>query len=71
MKKPTIEEYNTAKQDVNLFNDWIWSCKKEQDELIDKLATSRFNEKSYRTALEKAKETVLVYETYEELEGRV
>lgn len=70
MKKPTIEEYNTAKQDVNLFNDWIWSCKKEQDELIDKLAASRYNEKSYRVALAKAKETVLVYETYEELEGK-
>ena len=67
MNKPTIEEYNEAKKNISLFSDWIWRCKEEQDELIDKLSANRQNEKWYREALEKARETVLVYETYEKV----
>jgi hypothetical protein len=70
MNKPTIAEYNEAKQDVSLFNDWIWRCKEEQDELMDKISASRQTEKWYREALDKAKETVLIYETYEKLEAQ-
>lgn len=71
MNKPTIEEYNTAKQDISLFSDWIWRCKEEQNGLMDKIATSRQTEKWYREALDKAKETVLIYETYEKVEGKI
>ena len=71
MNKPTIEEYNEAKKNVSLFGDWIWRCKAEQDELIDKLSANRQNEKWYREALAKARETVLIYETYEKVESRV
>ena len=71
MNKPTIDEYNEARHNVSLFNDWIWRCKKEQDELMDKISASRQNEKWYREALDKAKETVLIYETYEKVEGKV
>ena len=71
MNKPTIDEYNEAKQDVFLFSDWIYRCKKEQDELMDKISASRQNEKWYREVLDKAKETVLIYETYEKVEGKI
>ena len=71
MNKPTIEKYNTAKQDISLFSDWIGQCKQEQDELMDKIAISRQNEKLYKEALEKAKETVLIYEIYEKVEDEI
>ena len=71
MNKPTIDEYNEARQNVFLFNDWIRRCKEEQDELMDRIAESRKNEKFYKEALEKVKETVLIYETYEKVDNEI
>lgn len=71
MNKPTIEEYNEAKTNISLFSKWIWGCKEEQNELMDKISASRQTEKWYREALDKAKETVLIYETYEKVEGKI
>lgn len=65
MNKPTIDEYNKAKQNIQYLGDCIWRCKKEQDELMDKIATSRQNEKIYIEAKQKAKETIMIYELYE------
>lgn len=68
MNKPTKEEYEKAKKDMSFFNDCICRCKKEQNKLLDELITNRNSEKFYTEALEKVKETILIYELYKDVE---
>jgi hypothetical protein len=66
--KPTLEEYNQAKQNITFASRALNSCRNERDRLIDALADERNNEKHYLQMLERYKEVVLIYDTYEAIE---
>lgn len=68
MNKPTIEEYNQAKSNIDYAQRALFRCRERRNQLIDELVTERSNEKSYMEYLEKQKEVVMIYETYEKIE---
>ena len=69
MKKPTKEQYETAKNNISYIKDAICMSRQRQTKLIDELSSERENEKGYLSSLENNKEIVLIYETYEKIEG--
>ena len=66
--KPTLEEYTQAKSNMTFAAHAIQHCRDRRDQLIDELSKERENEKSYLQILERCKETVFMYETYEAIE---
>ena len=68
ISKPTQEEYEKAKEEMNTFAKWVGMARNKQTELIDALVIERENEKMYRKMYEKNKEVVSRYEIYEKIE---
>ncbi len=68
ISKPTREEYEKAKEEMNTFAKWVCLARNKQTELIDALAIERENEKMYRKLYEKNKEVVSRFEIYEKIE---
>lgn len=68
LKKPTLAEYNQAKEDCKMYADSIEMSRERMLELIDELAAFRESEKSCMESYEKCKNIILLYETYEEIE---
>ena len=64
-QKPSKEQYEQAKENISYLNNALYLSRQRQTKLIDELSAERENEKMYLSSLEKNKETVLVYETYE------
>ncbi len=69
MQKPTKAQYENAKNNISYIENAIYLSRQRQTKLIDELSSERNTEKSYLSSLENNKEMVLVYETYEEIEG--
>ena len=68
IKKPTLEEYEKAKQDYQTYCSWLGMARKKKNELIDALATERQNELLYLKQAEKQRDIIRCYEIYEKLE---
>ena len=66
--KPTLEEYNQAKSSITFATNALQQCRARRDELIDALIDERQDEKHYLQMIERYKETILVYDTYEKIE---
>lgn len=70
IQKPSKEQYEQAKENISYLNNALYLSRQRQTKLIDELSTERENEKMDLSLLEKNKETVLVYETYESLNNK-
>lgn len=68
IKKPTLEEYEKAKQDYKTYCSWLQMAREKKNELIDALATERQNELLYLKQAEKQLGIIRCYEIYEQLE---
>ena len=68
IKKPTLEEYEKAKQDYQTYCSWLGMAREKKNELIDALATERQNELLYIKQAEKQRNIIRCYEIYEKLE---
>lgn len=62
MNKPTLDEYNQAKIDVDMLDNFISMCKIEQNAYMDKIIASLTDEARYRKSLDDAKAIVVRYE---------
>lgn len=69
MSKPTREEYDKAVQDVSNFASWIGMERDRQNKLLDEICNCRKNIKLYEEAYLNAKNVILKYNMYEELEA--
>ena len=67
-KKPTLEEYEKAKQDYKTYCSWLRMAREKKNELIDALAVERENELLYLKQSEKQHDVIRCYEIYEQLE---
>lgn len=67
-KKPTLEEYEKAKQDYKTYCSWLRMAREKKNELIDALAVERQNELIYLKQSEKQHDVIRCYEIYEQLE---
>ena len=67
-KKPTLEEYEKAKQDYKTYCSWLRMARDKKNELIDALAAERENELLYLKQAEKQHDIIRCYEIYEQLE---
>ena len=70
MSKPTLEEYENAKQEYSTFCSWIQMARERKNKLIDELSNVRKDELLYLDLAEKYKETIHTYEVYEEIERK-
>lgn len=68
MNKPTLEEYEKAKQDYKTFYSWARLAKEKKDKLIDELAIERENELRYSKCAEEQHDIIRCYEIYEQIE---
>lgn len=68
MNKPTLEEYEKAKQDYKTFCSWARLAKEKKDKLIDELIIERENELLYQKEAEKQYDIIRCYEIYEKIE---
>jgi hypothetical protein len=68
LEKPTLEEYQKAKQDYKTYCSWLRMAREKKNELIDALAVERENELLYLKQVEKQHEIIRCYEIYEQLE---
>ena len=68
IKKPTLEEYEKAKQEYKMYCSWLRKAREKKNELIDALAIERENELLYLTQAEKQHEIIRCYEIYEQIE---
>lgn len=68
MKKPTLEEYEKAKQDYKTFCSWARLAKEKKNKLIDELITERENELLYSKWAEEQHDIIRCYEIYEQIE---
>lgn len=69
-KKPTLEEYEKAKKDYQMFCSWLRTCRDKKNELIDALVIERSNELLYEKEAEKRRDIIRCYEIYEALEAK-
>lgn len=69
MSKPTREEYDKAVQDVGNLASWIGMERDRQNKLLDEICNCRNNIKLYEEAYLNAKNVILKYNMYEELEA--
>lgn len=67
-KKPTLEEYEKAKQEYKTYCSWLRMAREKKNELIDALAIERENELLYLKQAEKQHDIIRCYEIYEQLE---
>ena len=67
-KKPTLEEYEKAKEDYKTYCSWLGLARQKKNELIDALAIERQNELLYTKQAEKQRDIIRCYEIYEHLE---
>lgn len=67
-KKPTLEEYEKAKQDYKTYCSRLRMAREKKDELIDALAIERENESLYLKQAEKQLDIIHCYEIYARLE---
>jgi len=67
LSKPTIEDYEKAKQDREYAANALFLCRKRRDDLIDELAREREHEKFYLQMYEKHRDIIRRYEFYEKL----
>lgn len=68
MSKPTLEEYEKAKQEYSTFCSWIQMARERKNKLIDELSNVRKDEILYLDLAEKYRETIRKYEIYDEIE---
>lgn len=68
-KKPTLEEYEKAKEDYKTYCSWLGLARQQKNELIDALAVERQNELLYAKQAEKQRDIIRCYEIYEHLEN--
>ncbi len=68
MKKPTLEEYEKAKQEYKTYCSWLRMAREKKNELIDALAVERQNELLYLKQAEKQHDIIHCYEIYEQIE---
>ena len=71
MNKPTIEEYNKAKEEYNTYCSWCARARERKNKLLDELIVERNNEKLYFDLAEKQREIICTYEIYEETEKQI
>lgn len=64
MEKPTLEQYEQAKKNIEAYADWISRSRSKQTELIDALSEERDREKALLDAYEKCRETIVAYDIY-------
>ena len=69
-KKPTLEEYEKAKQEYKTYCSWLRMAREKKNKLIDALAVERQNESLYLKQTEKQLDIIRCYEIYEKLEKR-
>ena len=67
-KKPTLKEYEKAKQEYKNYCSWLRMSREKKNELIDALAVERQNELLYLKQAEKQHDIIRCYEIYERLE---
>lgn len=67
-KKPTIEEYEKAKEDYKTYCSWLRIAREKKNELIDALAIERQSELFYLKQAEKQHEIIRCYEIYQQIE---
>ena len=67
-KKPTLEEYEKAKQEYKISCSWLRMARERKNELIDALAVERQHELLYLEQAEKQHDIIRCYEIYEQLE---
>lgn len=67
-KKPTLEEYEKAKQEYKTYCSWVKMAREKKNELIDALAVERQNELIYLKQAEKQRDIIRCYEIYEQIE---
>lgn len=67
-KKPTLEEYEKAKQEYKTYCSWLRMAREKKNELIDALAVERENELLYLKQAEKQHDIIRCYEIYEQTE---
>lgn len=67
-RKPTLEEYEKAKQEYKTYCSWLRMAREKKNELIDALAVERENELLYLKQAEKQHDIIRCYEIYERLE---
>lgn len=68
INKPTLEEYEKAKQEYKTYCSWLRMAREKKNELIDALAVERENELLYLKQAEKQHDIIRCYEIYEQLE---
>lgn len=68
MSKPTLEQYEKAKQNCSWLRSTIAKVKDKKNELIDKLVEIRQDETRYLELLEEEIEIICLYESYEKIE---
>ena len=68
MDKPTLEQYEKAKNDFGNYCDWARISRHKQGELIDALADERRSELFYHEQADKCREIIVAYEVYEKAE---
>lgn len=67
-KKPTLEEYEKAKQEYKTYCSWLRMAREKKNEIIDALAVERQNELLYLKQAEKQHDIIRCYEIYEQIE---
>lgn len=68
IKKPTLEEYEKAKQEYKTYCSWLRMAREKKNELIDALAVERQNELLYLKQAEKQHDIIRCYEIHEQIE---
>lgn len=64
MSRPTLEQYEKAKHDLECYAEWIAKSRRTQTALIDALAEERDREKRYQEIYDKNREIVMAYDFY-------
>ena len=69
MEKPTLEEYEEAKNNIEFYAECIGWSRNRQTELIDALSEERDQEKSLLISYENAKRVIVAYDIYKQVEN--
>ena len=69
IKKPTLEEYEEAKNNIEFYSEWVGRSRNRQAELIDALSDERDREKSLLISYENAKRVIVAYDIYKQVEN--
>ena len=69
IKKPTLEEYEEAKNNIEFYSECVGRSRNRQAELIDALSDERDREKSLLISYENAKRVIVAYDIYKQVEN--